>query len=47
MQYIGLVISDSPYEVTDENWDKAWSQNDLNVILKQVAAQNAEQSWAA
>ena len=42
-----MVIGDSPYGVTDENWDKAWTKSDLTLILKQVAAQNAAQEWAA
>lgn len=42
-----MVIGDSPYEVTDENWDKAWSKADFGLILKQVAAQNSAQEWAA
>lgn len=45
-QHIGLVIGDSPYGVTDEVWDIDWKKNELEVILKQVAAQNSAESWA-
>ena len=41
-----LLISDTPYGVTDEDWDKAWTKQDLLVILKQFVASNKAQAWA-
>jgi hypothetical protein len=41
-----LLISDTPYGVTDEEWDKAWTRADLLLILKQFVASNKAQEWA-
>ena len=41
-----LLISDTPYGVTDEVWDKVWTKADLLLILKQFVASNKAQEWA-
>ena len=40
------MIGDTPYGITQEAWDTAWTAKDLDVILKQIAAQNSAKSWA-
>ena len=40
------MIADTPYGITQEAWDTAWTAKDLDIILKQIAAQNSAKSWA-
>ena len=42
-----MLISDAPYGVTDEPWDKAWSKDEVKTILKQFAAVNKAEEWSA
>ena len=40
------MIGDTPYGITSEDWDIAWTAKDLDIILKQIAAQNSAKTWA-
>ena len=39
------MIADTPYAITLEGWDIAWTKEGLALILKQYAAQNAAAAW--
>jgi hypothetical protein len=41
-----LLISDTPYGVTLEDWDKVWTKADILTILKQFVACNKAQEWS-
>lgn len=39
-------MADTPYGITGEPWDIAWEEDDLNQILKQIAASNSAKNWS-